>query len=370
MTRFKLIAAVFLSLALVGGLVLSLLDGDETQGTQPAAATVHEEFFGIVQGIRLDRQDFETMQETGVRSTRFLLLWDQVQPVKGSFEWGPADALVGAFASHGIRSVPFLWGSPPWVASSNAHPPLDGLEDVQAWQDFVEAAVARYGRGGIYWAKEYRQRYGPDAKPLPVQSWQIWNEPNLSKYFAPDPSVQRYAQLLGISTEAIKRMDPEARIVLAGMPGYGDVNAWDYLDGLYSESQAKDQFDAVALHPYAPNLKQLEGEIERLRKVMSAHGDRATPLWVTEMGWGSAPPDRFGLNKGIEGQKKMLEGSFKLILRHRKDWNVGRLFWFDWRDPMDPSLVDCSFCAYAGLLRSNRSPKPAYQSFRRFADPS
>ncbi len=367
-TRFKLIAALGISLALVGGLVLSLLDGDETQGTQPAAAAVHEEFFGIVQGIRLDREDFETMQETAVGSSRFLLFWDQVQPERGSFEWGPADALVGGFASHGIRAVPFLWGSPPWVASTIARPPLDGLEDVQAWQDFLEAAVARYGRGGIYWAKEYRQRYGADAKPLPVQSWQIWNEPNLSKYFAPKPSVEEYAELLGVSNEVIQREDPEAQIVLAGMPGYGEVNAWDYLDSLYSESQTKDHFDAVALHPYAPKLDELRQEIERLRKVMEEHGDRATPLWLTEMGWGSAPPDRFGLNKGVAGQEKMLEGSFKLILRQRKAWNVGRIFWFDWRDPLDPEAVDCSFCAYAGLLRSNRSPKPAYHSFKRFAD--
>ena len=31
------------------------------------------------------------------------------------------------------------------------------------------------------------------------------------------------------------------------------------------------------------------------------HGDRATPLWITELGWGSAPPDRFGINKGLDG---------------------------------------------------------------------
>jgi hypothetical protein len=368
MTPLKLIAALGISLVLVGGLVLSLLDGEETTGTEPAAAGVHEEFFGIVQGIRLDREDFETMQETGVRSSRVLLFWDSAQEVKGPFNWGPADALIGAFASHGVRVVPFLWGSPPWVASSNAHPPLDEPADVQAWLNFVEAAVERYGRGGIYWAKEYRQRYSAEAKPLPVQSWQVWNEPNLSKYFAPSPSTKQYARLLEISREAILQKDPEAQIVLAGMPGFGDVNAWDYLDDLYSEGQVKDQFDAVALHPYAPNLGQLEQQIERLRKVMTAHDDRGTPMWLTEIGWGSAPPDRFGLNKGVAGQKKMLEGSFKLILRHRKDWNVGRIFWFDWRDPMNPELVNCSFCASAGLLRANRSPKPAYESFRRFAD--
>ena len=82
--------------------------------------------------------------------------------------------------------------------------------------------------------------------------------------------------------------------------------------------------------------------------MMKKHGDRDTPLWLTELGWGSGPPDRFGLNKGLEGQRELLSGAFKLILRHRKDWNVERVFWFDWRDPDDDEAVRCSFCAPRG----------------------
>ena len=29
----------------------------------------------------------------------------------------------------------------------------------------------------------------------------------------------------------------------------------------------------------------------------------------------------------------MLRDSFKLLLSHRKAWNVQRLYWFLWRDP-------------------------------------
>jgi hypothetical protein len=363
----KLIAAGALSLALVGGLVLSLVRGDETPSARTATAGAPSELFGIIQGIRLDEQDFETMEETGVGANRFLLLWASVQPDQGSFNWGPTDELVGGLASHGIRAVPFVWGSPPWVASTTARPPLDGLDDVQAWHDFLEAAVERYGAGGSYWTNQYRKRYGASASPLPVQAWQIWNEPNLPKYFAPSPSVEQYAELLQISHDTIKNKDPQARIVLAGMPGYGDVNAWDFLDSLYSVSGIKNDFDAVALHPYAPNLEQLGLEIERLRAVMRNHGDQGTPLWLTELGWGSAPPDRFGLNKGIKGQERLLSGSFSLILRRRQAWNVQRVFWFDWRDPTNPEALKCSFCASAGLLRNDRSPKPSYHAFKRFA---
>ena len=126
------------------------------------------------------------------------------------------------------------------------------------------------------------------------------------------------------------------------MPGYGDVNAWKFLEELYAVPGVQDDFDAASLHPYAPDFQHLQGEIERVRKVMNEHGDQATPLWITEIGWGSAPPDRFGINQGLQGQNTMLKKSFGLILSHQKDWNVGRLFWFDWRDPSKSGVVSAA----------------------------
>ena len=53
---------------------------------------------------------------------------------------------------------------------------------------------------------------------------------------------------------------------------------------------------------------------------------------------------------------------------NRAAWHVQRLFWFDWRDPSKTGVVKCSFCASAGLLRYNRTPKPAYQTFKFYAN--
>ena len=74
-------------------------------------------------------------------------------------------------------------------------------------------------------------------------------------------------------------------------------------------------------------------EIQQVRTVMNNNDEQATPLWITELGWGSAPPDRFGINKGLEGQQRLLTGAYKLILGHRNAWNMQRLYWFLWRDP-------------------------------------
>jgi hypothetical protein len=359
------ILVVALSAALAGGLALSLIQG--SGGNASPASASQPGFFGIVQGIRLDARDFQAMRATGVKTDRFLLFWEAVQPRPGSFDWGPTDALIGGFASHGIRPFPTVSGNPDWVPGVSARPPLDSPEAERDWQTFLKALVDRYGPAGSYWSGEYRKTY-PEAAPLPIDSWQIWNEPNLSKYFAPEPSAPEYGKLVRISGEAIERQDPKARIVLAGMPGNGDVEAWTFLDELYRQPGFADSFDVAALHPYGRNVDEVGRQIQRVRAAIKANGGGATPLWVTELGWGSGRPDRFGLSKGPVGQARLLTAAFKMILKNRRAWNVQRLMWFDWRDPSSAEAGKCSFCASAGLLNYDRSRKPAYFAFRRFVN--
>jgi hypothetical protein len=353
-------------LAIRLALVLAVL-GTTLYGGATSHAAMRSEFFGIVQGGGLGTRDLKGLERARIHSDRFMLNWGGVQRRgEDEYDWAGTDRLIGALASHGVRPVPVLWGNPGWVYGSPARPPLARPQDAQAWRNFLGAAVDRYGPGGTFWATRYRQLYGANAAPLPIEAWQVWNEPNLSKFFAPYPSPTEYAQLLRISHNAIKGQDPNAQIVLAGMPGYGDVTAWQFLYGLYGVPGIKRYFDAAALHPYARDLALYKRQIQRFRTVMKNHGDRATPLWITEIAWGSAPPDRYGINKGPAGQAQLLRRAFALILTHRGTWNVQRVFWYHWRDPRR-SQANCSFCGSAGLVNANRVPKPAYSAFMRFS---
>ena len=348
----------------VAALALSLL------AAPAAGAAVRTEFFGIAQG-QLDAQDRQGMAAARVQTARFMLKWRDIEKSPGSYDWRGRDWFIGGLASQGIRSVPFVWGSPGWVGTGYApRPPLDSDADKQAWGDFLKAAVARYGPGGTYWAPggKYEQQFGTSATPLPIQSWQIWNEPNLKRYYAPSPSSRGYAALLRIAHDAIKSVDPNARIVLAGLFTNGDVNAWTFLDNLYGVAGAKADFDAAALHPYGCDLDQTRDSIVRFRAAMTGRRDGGTPLWLTEFGWGSGAPDQFCKNKGLTGQRDLLASAFKMILQNRKSWNAQRIFWFLWRDAKAGSAFAkmCSICGTGGLLSYDRTPKPAYNAFTGF----
>ena len=335
----------------------------------PPSEGARTEFFGIASGPPLDAQDRQGMAAARVQTDRFLLYWRAAEPTRGSYRWASNDVVIGGLASRGIRPVPFAWGSPSWVGTGNAaRPPIDSAGDRQAWRDFLKAAVARYGPGGSYWANRYRQQFGASATPLPIQSWQIWNEPNLKRYFAPTPSAQQYALLLQNAHDAIKSVDSKAQIVLAGLFSDGDVKAPTFLGNLYGVAGARNDFDVAALHPYGCNLAETREGIVKFRTAMANNGDRATPLWLTEFAWGSGEPDRFCKNKGLAGQRDLLSSSFSMILQNRTNWNIQRVFWFLWRDPPQSSEYAslCSICGTAGLLRSNRTAKPAYSVFRSF----
>jgi hypothetical protein len=334
-------------------------------------------FFGIAHGIiKIDAQDTGKMASGGVTSVRFLLYWGQAEPAEGVYYWNGIDHLVGSFSSRNMRPLPFIFGSPSWVAGNESHPPVDDAHDRNAWKSFLAAAVTRYGPGGVYWTKPniltpspYQAAFGTNAPVTPITAWQVWNEPNLRHYFRPRPSVHRFATLLRISADAIRSQDGGATIVLPGMPGFAHPYAWDFLRKLYGIKGAKADFDVVALHPYARTMHQIRIEITRLRRVMKAQGDRRTPLWVTEMGWGSARRNG-AFNVGLKGQKRMLKRSFKLILHGRKRWRIKRVYWFDWRDPANPNPGSaCSFCPSAGLLKHDHTAKPAWSAYKRFALP-
>ena len=154
-----------------------------------------------------------------------------------------------------------------------AKPPIFTTADRQAWRDFVTRAVARYGPGGSYWGAPYHNEFGANATPYPITAWQVWNEPNLKKYFSPgatiQQSAQKYATLLDIAPSAIRSRDTQAiknKVLFAGMPGVGDSTAGIFLNNVYKVAGSKGDFDGASLHPYSCSVDGVRDEMVSFRE--------------------------------------------------------------------------------------------------------
>jgi hypothetical protein len=315
-------------------------------------------------GDCLSTKDVRRMRRGHIKIVRWGFRWDDVEATKGVYRWRVTDATVGTLASRGIRVLPVMTGTPAWAARTFGTAPVNTRKARRGWQRFLKAAADRYGPGGHYWTNPdlYRAQH-PRGPVRPITTWQIWNEENIQggrQRVLP----RKYSRLVRISHNAIVAANPRARILLGGMPGYVRSRAWVYLNKVYNHHGFKRKFDAVALHPYSPDVAHVLVQIRQMRRVMRKHHDGGAGLWITELGWGSRHP-REGqpINKGPRGQKRLLKATFPLLQRYHLRWNLRHAFWFRWRDP-PRRTGGCTFCSSSGLFRHNQRPKPAWRAFK------
>ncbi len=342
--------------------------GAIAHGAGPAAKPkVPHFFYGMGLAKKPNAADLQNMQEGGVETVRVVVDWRAVQPTSASdpFDWSTIDSQVTEYAQIGIQVVPQLISSPGWLEPTPHTPPIKSHEAKQDWEAFVTAAVQRYGPEGTFWTDK------PSVPFIPVTDWQIWNEMNSPGFWDPKPNPKQYAKLLQISSDAIDAVDPDAQVVLGGMfkttGKHGAIYPWKYLRSLYQD-KSKKHFDVVSTHPYAAGLTGVKSQMDKMRATITSHRDDAA-LWVDEIGWGSAKKGS-KLNKGLQGQAKILKRAYKYFRSHAKRLNLDRVYWYTLRDAKpDPSEGDCGFCASDGLFKKSGKAKPSWAAFKKFAAP-
>jgi hypothetical protein len=341
-----------------------------------ASAHVPRSFFGIVDGTTLDKADFQRMHKAHVGALRLPIFWPAVQTTEGGpIYWGDVEHLVGRAASHHISVLPTLDGTPRYeshgCSSSKCirHIHLKTKAQRRNWTSFVKAAVQRYGPHGGFWSDH------PGVPYHPVHRWQIWNEESNPKQHN---STKLFSKLVRLSDKAIASVDPHGRLILGGLPGttHGQSanNAWNYLKGVYKHA-GKKHFAGVALHPYSPSVSGVGTQVRKLRRMMRKRHDASTPLLIDEIGWGSGGKAHHGTGSRGQAfvvspkqQKQRLKASYKLLRRHRRAWNVGGVYWYQWKDPKNAPPGLCAFCYSSGLYKANgRTAKPALAAYRRLA---
>lgn len=339
-----------LTALVAGGLALLLLSAP------PAVArpAVPRGFFGVVPQGPLGARDFKRMHGV-VGTLRIPIYWPQVEPRRGELDFRALDAIVAPAAAAGVRVLPFVYGTPAWLAADPARPPLSATAR-SAWAGFLRALVHRYGPQGELW--------GGGSSRMAIRQWQIWNEPNFLLFWRPRPSPVGYARLLRVSARAVRTADRGAGVIAAGLaPVEGGMLPWTFLRKLYAVPGVRASFDLAAVHPYSPSLGGMSYQVRKARQVMAAAGDSNTPLLVSELGVASDSLLPTAFDWGSKGQASFLRRAYGLLLRARDRWHLAGVDWYAWRD-LPTADPHCVFCEYAGLLDPSGKPKPAWQALR------
>ena len=278
-------------------------------------------------------------REIGVRWTRDEIGWHGLQPEKGTWRWERFDRAVNITREHGIEILGLLCYGTPWAvkhATADGRPDVLSLPDLEAWKDYVSAAVERF-----------RDR---------VHVWELWNEPNSHTFWHPGPDPKEYARLLIAGSEAAKKADPTCWVCGCNT---GDVDP-AFHRAVFNEG-GWDHLDIIGVHPYrpphTPEHTDMLGDLLQIAELSAAHG-RVKPIWLTEIGIST-----FG---GIDGATEWWASA--LLLRfYLEAWSsrlVEKVFWYDFRDDGDDlSEEQQNF----GIVRRDWSPKLAFHAYRLMA---
>jgi len=351
---------------LFGLLALLALAAAVLPGTAAAERSVPRGWLGVIAdgpltaGGAMDGE-WDLMASSGAESVRTAFYWPSAQRDGNTPpDLAHLDGIVLQAARRGLPVLPIVTGTPGWAAS-RGHDETSPPRDNKLYTAFLRTLVARYGPRGSLWAEH------PEIAARPIRDWQIWNEPNLTRYWSPPRGqgfARSYVKLLEAADRALKSADRGSRTILAGLPN----ESWMTLRRIYSRG-GRGAFDAVALHPYTGKPRNAVRLVELARKEMRRHRDGRKPIWITELSWPAAKGKTrttTGFETTDRGQARRLSEGLRLLAKARKRLRIQRVLWYTWLSREgSPNSFD-----YSGLrrLRDDRIVSvPALAAFRTMA---
>jgi hypothetical protein len=277
--------------------------------------------------------------------------FDATKPGDPAYNWSVLDGAVRDASAAGVTILLQLIYAPAWA---QGNPPPGALPNV--WQPdpaalgaFARAVAARY-------SGSFPDPSHPGVTLPRVSYFQVWNEPNLSKYLEPQwgrtgngaivplsPSI--YRRMVNAVYTNVKSVQSHAVVILAGQAPYGGppgsarMTPVAFLRNLLCLSgtrlrpapcQGPAHFDGFDHHPYGaaptahagnledvalPDLNRLTQIVNVARRTGRALPSGPKPLWVTEWGFDSSPPERTGLS--LSGQARFLSRGLYELWRQR-----------------------------------------------------
>jgi hypothetical protein len=228
-------------------------------------------------------QQLTALRGTGARVARSDAFWEASEPSAPlggvhRYDWSFDDGIAGALAAHGLTWLPIIDYSAPWAQSLRGvdHSAPTSAGDYGA---YAGALAARYGPHGSFW------RAHPELTPAPVETYEVWNEPDNPTFWRPAPDARRYGELYLSARDAITALDPGARVIIGGL-----TNPQGFLPALLrSHPDLRGHIDGVAIHPYGFPLDGVLARVRGARRTLRALGLGGIPLYVTEFGWTTHP---------------------------------------------------------------------------------
>jgi len=251
-------------------------------GVAPALA--NDAFFGATDAFRTNQTSLA--YDTGIKFERLTFWWSGLQDKGPNTPLNPfylPMSYIDQEKAHGIQVIGVLVNTPDWAQADPSQGPrsvpknlnLDWNDPNNYWGSFVKSVVKMYAGH--------------------IDQWAIWNEPDITPsdpnaaYYIWSGSPDDYAQLLKVGYKAAKSVNPNVKIMTAGVTYWTDIHSarpqyfQRVLDSLAADPSSPANnwyFDIATLHLYT-NPEGLFKVPNLFHQLMLAKGfDK--PIWINE----------------------------------------------------------------------------------------
>ena len=257
--------------------------------------------------------------------------WRDLETSPDHFDWSPLDSLVTDAQRHGVRVTLVLGMTPSFYAGSPTQPP----GDLTHFSDYVRAVMQRY--------RDFRGRRG-------IESYQVWNEGNVSTFWTGSP--HQLAVLTRLVDRARDSVDPGATVLapsfaarLAGQRHWISAyqsqrvsghHVWHYYD-----------VNAISLYPKAAYGRRTGGPedgiriLEQVRTRLHRAGvPDGIPIWATEVNYGvRSGPGGAEPARPISRKRQVANVLRTYLLGAAR--GLGRVYWYryDWGRVVDGHTI-------------------------------
>lgn len=337
-------------------LLLALLSFASVSAQDEPLYPADTNVFGVVEGFWLP----DDTCELGVGWERIIFDWSQIQP-QAPNDWNTLNVderWLDAARACNREVIAVVKNTPAWATDGQAgigvprglDLPIDDPNNL--WAAFMRRAAEYYA-------------------PLGVRRFVIWNEPDIDAGtygYEFGGSLEDYAALLRVAYLAAKAGNPDAKIHLAGVTYWHDVEqdrrlyVDRLLEHLSNDPEAADNgyyFDALTLHIYF-QVETVYTITRAMHDILMRYGLGDKEIWIDETNaspnldpeWLVARPN---WQISLDQQAAYLVQASALALAAGAD-HIGVYKLYDWNLPPGAE----SF----GLVRVDETRRPAFDAWR------
>lgn len=294
-------------------------------------------------------KDFELLKRSGIKFLRISFGWDAIEVENNKYDWLFWDDFVKTgVEDYGITMVPYICYTPAWQSTEPADsfyywnkPP----KDFEEFGQFMFDLTSRYKK----W----------------IKTWELWNEPDISIYWSTQ-DVAEFGRFTKIGADAVKKADPEAKVVLGGI-----AYRPDWIKSLFKDHGVSPYIDIVNCHNYFETwhhnpVEEITNYVNDVYNVVHEYGN-GQPIWMAEVGYstfrqGAKVSDSytnyFNYEHTPEYQAVDLVKRVALV---RATHQIDALAWYEIKDlpPSDEVIGDIYNNKHLGIAWADHTPKPA-----------